>query len=955
MRDAMCIRIRRLGADILQITRSATQRVEELDAAYVEQQRQRQQQLPMRLSPRPTVNVKQAATRSFKVVPYGLAARSQQRPMLQTRPVLDRKSSAGVSAVPGQASKKRKRKTQRSGSPRADAVPQNIDTNDTNTGATDSRTTLLAALPSQHDGRIFRTTTPGVSRGRRESANSSSSTQTLNYQSADMDVPVAENGTTTATDVRAAQGKWIVADVLQVAEANYQSILAGTPDQLTHPHDGTAMDEGRGAPLYDKSNAASADHGGGEFSESESAASAAYRRWGGSTDDVAGAEGSTVGGGTLAVTARPVVEASALPNDVAIDVAETNAPNYYNVVYIHQSTRVRKQSSGSVTGSGYSSGGSGVLRRRLTPHVFLHGTPARISPSTIDKDKEGEPCMVNSYVSAMYAVDEGERGRGAHTGGFEGAANYATAIAAAPSTFPAVAPFGNVDNRETSSVPAPQVIQVELRMPTHRPNCSDVLTQNPSRTSMPSVGCFRFPQAGEGTRERRDTDEGADDGNGEGPAAADHSKTSADGHGNPTQEAAQPAAKTDAAEGNHEAVVAQIEMMEGWRRDRCTSVANRIRRRRNSTFVSPGWQGEYYYYPSASPSRTSTGTWPSQSAAAPSAAAACEASTAHDGPLYSAGVSPTNMGEPFSTRSTVPLPSDEDLYSNPLPKLCSPLGGDVPHLYAAGDDVMMMEVAPGQLSPPLRLNYSTSTYPNVQQLQKLQQRSLAHVGSPAATTTYDVLLQTRLSASSSSTPRSPCQGMVSAVEVEPQGDTNATTAAATPAAATAVVSDPTSCAAAATTDAAATGSGASSPPRKFSSSQQLQQQQRPGSATGGVGAARRRHYPRMEVVVASDYNAVEWAFAGEARRTSAALDDASLSAASAERSTSMVHHSGIALSGAVATAAAVAPSTPLWAAFQLRELAEEEHRRWDARTRRPHGADIHEPIVLGVSGVKGAP
>ncbi|CAG9569325.1 hypothetical protein LMJF_08_0270 [Leishmania major strain Friedlin] len=84
-------------------------------------------------------------------------------------------------------------------------------------------------------------------------------------------------------------------------------------------------------------------------------------------------------------------------------------------------------------------------------------------------------------------------------------------------------------------------------------------------------------------------------------------------------------------------------------------------------------------------------------------------------------------------------------------------------------------------------------------------------------------------------------------------------------------------------------------------------------------------YPPLEVVVANTYNSIEWAFGGAARRALTTAPDSA--------------HGESPLASA----------SLLWAAHQKREQDNEEQRRWNARTRQPHGLDIHTPIDLCIS------
>ncbi|KPA74766.1 hypothetical protein ABB37_09055 [Leptomonas pyrrhocoris] len=953
-RDAMCTRIRKLGNDILAITRAAVQRVEELDAEYAQEiERKQQRQQMTRLSPRPSVNVK--ANRSSKSVPQGLASRAQPRPSLPARPGLGRRSVTGVSsapppdagsaavngagspvkgpaAVPAGAAGKKKRRSRAPPTPVLKAAP----------AANDRASSAPAPPPPpepQQDsaGGLSNGAAAATTHGEApKNASNGGAAPLLNSPQV---MKGASNSRHVDDDKSDASERAVGVDVLQAADDSYQRLLANSPTRLGRSDEGLYH-----ATLYDLSNAASVDNSASANRKGAVNTAAAPATVAAAADGhVAYAEGVSRGIGHSPID-RPYVESFELPESTPYELAAVSptgadgAPHsasYYCVVYIHQSLRARV---GSSRGSGYSSSRSGALRRRLTPQLV---SPASVSPCATDKEEEEEPRMINSYVSAMYAVadNDGEAG-GRQRSGRE--AQHSLASETNP--LAAAAAAGTAAGRCSANL-AP-VIQIELRLPTHR----SISSVNASPVSTPLSTAFRFPPAGELASEKAE----AGDGQRGSPGRAGHSRSPADAT---TATTAGDATGTNNNE--EEVVAAQIETMEGWRRDRRTSVEQRIRKRRTSTFVSQGWRGEYYYYaPSASRA-------PVGHVLSPSTPGAGAAAATSEGLSNSRGVSPSsNHTDPLFGGATRARPVagdvDDDLHSTPLqqPPLhpCKTNRFDEsrsPVLYATSAGDMAVTGTPGSYATPLRPPFPLSPLSPSD-----SRRSVTRAGSPsavgaagaAATTTtpataYNVLFRTRSSSASTSTssmPRSPREGTAPGGE---QDDVVAAVAGGGDDAkedqdARRKYSSPTRASDAAAGDAMTSPSSSS---RKWSAPlQQQQQRRRPGS--GSAGASRRRRYPRMEVVIASDYNAMEWAFAGAARRISAmseeVVEEEEEEPAVAEKSAAFAHN---------AAAATAAPSTPLWTAYQRRELAEEEHRGWDAPTRQPHSADIHAPIVLKLS------
>ncbi|KAG5485756.1 hypothetical protein LSCM1_07167 [Leishmania martiniquensis] len=103
--------------------------------------------------------------------------------------------------------------------------------------------------------------------------------------------------------------------------------------------------------------------------------------------------------------------------------------------------------------------------------------------------------------------------------------------------------------------------------------------------------------------------------------------------------------------------------------------------------------------------------------------------------------------------------------------------------------------------------------------------------------------------------------------------------------------------------------------------------ERGGAATAAASAAfpKCRLHPCLEVVVASSYSSIEWAFGGAARRASAAAPDSAPSES------------------------LFFSASPLWAAHEKLEQEWEEKRRLNARTRQPHGLDIQAPLSIRVA------
>lgn len=867
MRDAMCARIRKLGADILAITRAAAAKVEELDAAHelqLQQQRKQRpsqtqppQQLPMRLSPRPNVNSK--SLRCSKPPPSSsAAAKAQHRPSLALRSVLGGRSTAAAAAAPTSSSL-------------AAAAG-----GDGANGATRGGPRSFMSGASGHTGKRKTKSIAAAGRAAASSTASSPPPTSILPSSAPQDHSEAAAAATKTQNgvvvMPAAQGPTI--QHCDPASAALDTDAAGaTPAAAVTAQTSTLADVCRAAeeschrvfdaslggqeaeeaafscaPLYDLSNAASACHEGFSGSFTGGAAeNSAEASWSAVVHTCELPEDAAGGvSGSASTTASIAFNSAALSSQSSASSAATPS-GYYCVVYIHQCTRGRKL-SGSSPGSGHSSSRSAALRRRLTPHMS--------SPSAYEREEEDAPRMVNSYVRAMYAGGESE----VHPAGAAATGTTKTDLVA-----------------EACSGTA---VELHLRVPTpqqRRPG-SSVHTLTASHASTPSTGASHFPPTStEAGRERQHVELTRS------VAEEVRAATAAEAATTPTETQTAEVASAALVGSPAEAEVeAQIERMEGWCRDRRASVESRIRQRRHSAVMAPGWQGEYFYY--SSPTRVSADPLSSHAHGEHGISPA-----SHD-----AGSKLPPLTPPTTAANTVVVNDSLGYGTGP-------------------EEEELVAMAQRQLSPPVRPLHSPTGGPLL---------SMARAGSltsapAAAATTYDVLLLARPSASSSTTPRL-------------SSDNNS--------GATAKDADQTRVDAAADdhdVDELGSSSGVGALGETHNASCTPPPPPPPAvSAAAAGGSSRRHHRPRLEVVVASNYNSMEWAFAGEARRASAVSDDAATAGPGEKRE---------AVQGGMA-----GPSTPLWTAHQLREWAEEEHRRWNARTRQPHGADIHAPIVLHV-------
>ncbi|CBZ24061.1 hypothetical protein LMXM_08_0270 [Leishmania mexicana MHOM/GT/2001/U1103] len=810
MRDALCSRIRTLGASILAITQSAMKEVAELEAEYAEQQRRlakRQSQCPS--SPCP-----------------GKAAAKSSPPQSRVRHTSDHVPRSGAPTAAAEKDEKRAEsstKGDKSGYARSYLWQ------------TDAAVMELCAAAEANFQRVL--------------ANRVSQSQ--------RSLRPAFTGET-AGDARAVWG-------------DDDCDKGGQPRVPRHWR--------RGAPLYDLSNAAiTSQHGrcvnGAEVTKDvhDNGVQPSSTSSGAIQGDNGGLLSPVItAGGAIPLSARAPATASQLSQqaeqealtalhivpDQAIDsiTAEASikakvraeagrctsqqrpawslsglAPehSYYNVVYIHELAHPRRLSGNGGSGDdadlasvrGQNNDRACAPQPRLTSRVLHRGaTTSRTAPN-----KAGEaPLRITSYVQAMYAVDRTDAAVR------KPPANPDTK--AAPLTTPAPARM----NGDTT------LVQLKLCVPAQRSGCngSSRIEASPLTATDTKPTGVKFSSS---STVDRVSDSGADRAVASAPSAAVPSTV----------------AKAQ--------IVARIESIEDWQRDRHADVEERIRRRRRSSVVPAGWQGEYYYY--ANPGGAATRT--------------DEAGMPTSFPVSS----PTHTGPRTPVRGASQPPTIVAAASNIGAAATAGFSG-------AADMAATMEGNDAHRGTPHQ--QPRQGHPSSWPLS----RSCA-VASPSLrgkTTTCTVLLRTRpqlsKSLGSSSKAKSGAVADISrksnssrAQVRQPAQLLPRTTARGT------VMATPTSAVAAA---------AASTP-----------------SSKGAL-------CPALEVVVANTYNSIEWAFGGAARRASTMAPD--------------LAHGESPLSSA----------SLLWAAHQKREQDDEEQRRWNARTRQPHGLDIHAPIDLRIS------
>ncbi|CAJ1017570.1 hypothetical protein, conserved [Leishmania lindenbergi] len=598
LRDALCSRIRTLGAAILAITQAAMKEVEDLEANSAEQQHCFAKQ-PPRCESSPHVG---------KLVAKALRP---QRASQQT----SGGESGSSAATPGCATSSGPQ------TPPKDRSPSS---------------SLGSSSTKEKQHRNQRPPTLGVGED--------SSTSTRREKSSERFIKEVENSTeedaSGCTLAHLRQSDAAVMTLCAAAEANFLRVLAKRPphnqqflqsaftsetsDTVAAGWDGDDCKEdgqlralqhwGRGAPLYDLSNAAittqyhrcmiaaeaskdTDDDGALPYSTSSDAKE---REDGGLASPV------TTAGGAVPLSARAPVAASQLSLQVehqALDAlrvvldhrtgaASAAAPNnttphaeedgctlwkhetsspfalapvrsYYNVVYIHQLT---PRTESAISGGGGGGGDADVasvsgqdndvacaLRRRRTSRALSVGA---ICSAAADKAGEA-PLTITSYVQAMYAVERVD-----------------------------AAPWRSLPDPDTQVVPFmaatpalmsgdAELVQLKLRVPAQCScsNGSPILkaaspieaSTKPTDVKDPSsLIVDRLSEAATDTS-----------------VAAQHSDGTA---------AATLATATEAL------TATRIKSIEDWRRDGLADVDEHIRRQRRSSVVSGGSQGVYYYF-----------------------------------------------------------------------------------------------------------------------------------------------------------------------------------------------------------------------------------------------------------------------------------------------------------------------------------------------------------------------
>ncbi|TPP54994.1 hypothetical protein CGC20_23310 [Leishmania donovani] len=562
MREALCSRIRTLGASILAITQSAMKEVEELEMEHAEQQqRLAKRQSQRKSSPRP-----------------GKAAAKPSQPQSRVRRTCGHEPRC--SAPTGAAA--------------ASAADKNEKRAESSTEEDSSRYTRSHLWRA--DAAVMELCAAAEANFQRALAN------------------------------RVSQGQRSLRPVVTGETADDACAVWGDDDCDKGGQPRVPRHWRRGAPLYDLSNAAITSQYGRCVDRAEVAkdvhdngaqpsntSSGARQR-----DDGSFVSPAITAGGAIPLAARAPAAASQLSQqaeqealaalyivpDQRIDIvaAETSingevhveadgrtsqqrqawsspclAPerSYYNVVYIHELAHPRKlcgsggsgddASLGSVRGQ--DKGRTCAPQRRPTSRVLRRGA----TTSSTAANKAGEaPLTITSYVQAMYAVNRTD-----------------AAVRKPPA---------NPDMEATpltTAAPAlmsgdTALVQLELCVPAQRSgrNGSPRLEGAPLMATGTKPTDVKFSSS---TADRVSDSKAGTAVASTVSAAAQHDE------GTETQrrsdrKVAAPSTVADAQ------IVARIESIEDWRRDRHADVEERIRRRRRSSVVPAGWQGEYYYY-----------------------------------------------------------------------------------------------------------------------------------------------------------------------------------------------------------------------------------------------------------------------------------------------------------------------------------------------------------------------
>ncbi|CAJ1005965.1 hypothetical protein Q4I28_001282 [Leishmania naiffi] len=607
LRDALCSRIRTLGATILAITQAAMKEVEDLDANSAEQQHCFAKQ-PPRCESSPHV---------------GKLAAKALRPQRASQKTSGGKSGSGA-ATPGCATSSGPK------TPPKDRSPSSSLGSSSNTKEQQHRNQRPPTLGAGED----------------------SSTSTRREKSSERIIKEVENSTeedaSGCTLAHLRQSDTAVMTLCAAAEANFLRVLAKRPphnQQFLQPaftsetsdtvaagcddddceEDGQLLalqHWGRGAPLYDLSNAAITTQrhrcmiAAEASKDTDDDGSLPYNTSSDAKEREDGGLASPVitAGGAVPLSARAPVAASQLSLQVehqALDglrivldhrtgVAsaaasnnttphaeedgctlrkhETSSPfalapvrSYYNVVYIHQLT---PRTESAISGGGGGGGDAGVasvsgqdndvactLRRRPTSRALSVGA---ICSAAADKAGEA-PLTITSYVQAMYAVERVD-----------------------------AAPWRSLPNADSQVLPLmaatpalmggdAELVQLKLRVPAQ---CS-------CRNGSPILKAASPIEASTKPTDVKDPSSLIVDRLSE--AATDTSVAAQHSDGTEAQPCCGTAAATLATAA--EALIeTRIKSIEDWRRDGLANVEEHIRRQRRSSVVSGGSQGVYYYF-----------------------------------------------------------------------------------------------------------------------------------------------------------------------------------------------------------------------------------------------------------------------------------------------------------------------------------------------------------------------
>ncbi|KAG5486432.1 hypothetical protein LSCM4_07360 [Leishmania orientalis] len=888
VRDALCHRIRVLGASILAITQSAIKDAENLDDEYAEQQRRLSKRQPPRESSLRTVKVGAKAPRPSKTG-------STPPPRVALQP--QRRARHPSSAEPGGSAPTPKHAGSPTLSPPASGgSPSHLQSEGSSKKKLQhGKQSLTPALAGEAS------TAVGTA-----AASDSKETENLSKRS----VKHAEENGAKRVREHVLHADVAVMALCAAAEANFQRVFAqqvpqdqeslqsafpsGDVNGASAVFGDNSCENGggpcvwehwcRGAPLYDLSNAAITSQYSHRVSGTEAFLDGeddGAVRCSTSSGTLTAEDGGltlraiTVGG-AAPLSARAFVSASELSheaeqqalhalrilphplteivgaggsNDAKLP-GESNgctlpqhegssssfspARSYYRVVYIHQLRGMREVSSsgGDVGGADVGSARWQGSNRACTPPY--HPSPGVFSLGRAGHgaaaEEAGEaPLTIASYVQAVYAVERADTVLSNPPPGRDSEAASVSIAASAPVSGDA------------------EMVQLELRLP----------VQYSRENKGPSVKAASPVTTGVK------------------PTAATHSSSSAaDRQPDAATGAAAPSSLPEAAENHKDAkaqplkatkvaalgaaadahIAAHIESIKDWQRDRHADVEDRIRRQRRSPIVSAGWKGEYYYYTNSEGAAT--------------------------------------VGEGAGVLTACPASSP--MQPDSVAATEAPSG--------AVDSATTIEV-----SNELR---DTSYQQQAQEHQDPQALSrpsvFASSSSAGKATTYAVLLPAR---QSTSLPLCSSNGARSGAATALSFDSDSGGASAQPPAQPSQNEPARSAVTAKAASAAAPGGG---------------------EGSGVASAATPTFFPKngphpwLEVVVASSYSSIEWAFGGAARRASAAAPD------SARRESLLLS------------------ASPLWVAHQKFEREWEEQRRWNARTRQPHGLDIHSPISIQI-------